>query len=75
MNNINEARNLETKIKKLVNTLQINTVYNNHIEIFKVENNNLQNLITKIDDISLNITIKNKHKIVNNLVNNLELFR
>jgi hypothetical protein len=36
MNNINEAINLEKKIK----TLKINKVYNTHIEIFEVDNNN-----------------------------------
>ena len=67
MNNINEAINLEKKIKTLVKSLNINTVYNTHVEIFEVDNNNLHNLIEKIDVFSLKI-----NKIIKNNVN-LEL--
>jgi hypothetical protein len=67
MNNINEAITLEKKIKILVKSLKINTVYNTHVEIFKVDNNNLHNLIEKIDVFSLKI-----NKIIKNNVN-LEL--
>ena len=60
MNNINEAINLEKKIKTLVKSLKINKVYNTHVEIFEVDNNNLHNLIEKIDVFSLKtIKIKN----------------
>jgi hypothetical protein len=48
-----ESIKLENKIKTLVKTLKINTVYNTHIEIFEVDNNNLQNLIKKIDELSI----------------------
>ena len=69
MDNMNEAINLETKIKKLTKSLNINIVYNNHIEIFKIDNNNLQNIIKKIDELSL--TIINKNSIIiedNNII-------
>uniref|UniRef100_A0A6C0EBS9 Uncharacterized protein n=1 Tax=viral metagenome TaxID=1070528 RepID=A0A6C0EBS9_9ZZZZ len=55
MNNMNDAIKLENKIKTLVKTLKINTVYNTHVEIFEVDNNNLQNLIKKIDELSFKI--------------------
>jgi prophage antirepressor-like protein len=61
MNNINDAIKLEKKIKTLVKELNINIIYNTHVEIFKVDNNNLQNLIKKIDELSFKI-INNKHK-------------
>jgi prophage antirepressor-like protein len=64
MNNMNNAIKLETKIKTLVKTLNINTVYNTHIEIFEIDNNNLQNIIEKIDGFSLKI-----NKIIKNDVN------
>jgi prophage antirepressor-like protein len=66
MNNMNEAIRLENKIKKLVKLSNINMIYNNHIEIFAVNNIDLQDLINKIDGLSLNLNIKNKQ-------NNLEL--
>jgi prophage antirepressor-like protein len=71
MNNMNNAIKLENKIKTLVKTLKINTVYNTHVEIFKVDNNNLQNLIKKIDDLSL----KTSKLLKNNNDNNLELLK
>jgi prophage antirepressor-like protein len=55
MHNINDAIKLENKIKILVKTLNINIIYNTHVEIFNVDNNNLQNLIKKIDELSLKI--------------------
>ena len=55
MNNMNESIKLENKIKILVKTLNINIVYNSHIEIFEVDNYNLHKLIKKIDELSLNI--------------------
>ena len=55
MNNMNESRHLENKIKKLVKTLNINIIYNNHIEIFQVNNNDLEQLIEKFDELSLTI--------------------
>ena len=67
MNNMNEAIKLENKIKKLVKTLNINIIFNNHIEIFEVDNNNLQNIIEKINGLSLKI-----NKIIKNDIN-LEL--
>ena len=69
MNNMNESKQLENKINKLVNTLNINITYycanNNYQEIFETDNNNLQNIIKKIDDLSSNII--NKSKISNNV--------
>uniref|UniRef100_A0A6C0EFP7 Bro-N domain-containing protein n=1 Tax=viral metagenome TaxID=1070528 RepID=A0A6C0EFP7_9ZZZZ len=66
MNNMNDAIKLENKIKTLVKTLKINTVYNTHIEIFEVDNNNLQNLIKKIDELSFKIiNTKNNENIKN----------
>ena len=71
MNNMNESKQLENKINKLVNTLNINITYycanNNYKEIFVTDNNNLQNIIQKIDDLSSNIINKSK------LSNNVEL--
>jgi prophage antirepressor-like protein len=55
MNNMNDSRRLENKIKKLVKTLNINIIYNNHIEIFQVNNNDLEQLIEKFDELSLTI--------------------
>ena len=70
MNNMNESKQLENKINKLVNTLNINITYycanNNYKEIFVTDNNNLQNIIQKIDDLSSNIININEN-------NNLEL--
>ena len=70
MNNMNESKQLENKINKLVNTLNINITYycanNNYQEIFETDNNNLQNIIKKIDDLSSNIINKNNSKIENN---------
>ena len=69
MDNMNKAINLETKIKKLTKLLNINIVYNNHIEIFKIDNNNLQHIIKKIDELSL--TIINNNSIIiedNNII-------
>ena len=78
MNNMNEAIKLENKIKTLIKTLKINTVYNTHVEIFEVDNNNLQNLIKKIDELSLkiinnkNININNE-EIINENIKNLDI--
>jgi predicted GIY-YIG superfamily endonuclease len=76
MNNMNNAIKLENKIKKLVNTLNINIIYNKHKEIFKVDNNNLQNLIKKIDELSLKIiNIKNNNNLesINDNIINLDI--
>ena len=76
MNNMNDAIKLENKIKTLVKTLKINTVYNTHIEIFEVDNNNLQNLIKKIDELSLKIinTKNNKNlELINENIKNLDI--
>jgi len=64
MYNMNEAIKLENKIKKLTKSLNINIVYNNHIEIFQVENNNIQNIIKKIDELSLKNINKNNNIII-----------
>ena len=72
MENMNEAINLETKIKKLTKSLNINIVYNNHIEIFEVDNKNLQNIIKKIDELSLTIINKNSIIIEENIIIELE---
>ena len=61
---MNEAIKLENKIKKLTKSLNINIVYNNHIEIFQVENNNIQNIIKKIDELSLKNINKNNNIII-----------
>uniref|UniRef100_A0A6C0EEM0 C2H2-type domain-containing protein n=1 Tax=viral metagenome TaxID=1070528 RepID=A0A6C0EEM0_9ZZZZ len=76
MNNMNDAIKLENKIKTLVKTLNINTVYNTHVEIFEVDNNNLQNLIKKIDELSLKIMhIKNYKnlELINENIKNLDI--
>ena len=65
--------NQKNEIKKLVNTLNINITYyctNNNLLIRKlifnsIINNNLQNIIKKIDNLSS--TIINKNKLSNNL--------
>ena len=62
MKNINDAIKLEKKIIKLTKSLNINIIYNlgntNHKEMFKVNNNDLDNVIKKIDDFSLDINNK-----------------
>jgi prophage antirepressor-like protein len=72
MNNMNEAIKLENKIKTLVKTLNINTVYNTHIEIFEVDNNNLQNLIKKIDELSLKINKNQNNKYIDLINENIK---
>ena len=53
---MNDSEKLEKKIKKLVKELNINIVYlNKHIEFFQIDNNNLYNIINKIDELSLDI--------------------
>uniref|UniRef100_A0A6C0ECL2 Bro-N domain-containing protein n=1 Tax=viral metagenome TaxID=1070528 RepID=A0A6C0ECL2_9ZZZZ len=64
MNNMNDAIKLENKIKTLVKILNINTVYNTHVEIFEVDYNNLQILIKKIDELSLKIINTKNNKIL-----------
>ena len=63
--NMNATISLENKIKALTKSLNINRIYNTHIEIFEVDNNNLQNIINKIDELSLNI-IEDKNIIEDN---------
>jgi len=62
MKNINDAIKLEKKIIKLTKSLNINIIYNlgntNHKEMFKVNNNDLDNVIKKIDDFSLDVNNK-----------------
>ena len=62
MANINQIIELEKKIKKLVQSLDINRVLSNElikdsnqIEIFEIEDHNLGNLIEKIDSFSKEI--------------------
>ena len=67
LNNINNSEKLEKKIKQLVKDLNINITYNNHIEIFQIDNNNLYNIIEKIDELSLKINkINNSNQIKEN---------
>ena len=73
MGNMNEAINLENKIKKLTKSLNYNIIYNNHIEIFEVENDNLYKIIKKIDEMSLKINNKNKNSIEETKIKQLEL--
>ena len=75
MKNINDAIKLEKKIIKLTKSLKINIIYNlgntNHKEIFKVNNNNLENVIKKIEEIkNENLKIEN-----DNLKLKLELLK
>ena len=62
MKNINDAIKLEKKIIKLTKSLNINIIYNlgntNHKEIFKVNNNELDNVIKNIDNFSLDVNNK-----------------
>jgi hypothetical protein len=61
MKNINQIIELEKKIKKFVHSLDINRVLcnelslDNQVEIFEIEDNNLYNLIEKIDEFSIEI--------------------
>jgi hypothetical protein len=71
MNNMNESLLLEKKIKSFVKSININTIYNNHIEIFEIDNINLNKIINKIDELKLNIIKNNKEKRLYKL--NLEL--
>ena len=71
MNNMNESLLLEKKIKSFVKLININTIYNNHIEIFEIDNINLNKIINKIDELKLNIIKNNKEKRLYKL--NLEL--
>jgi len=59
MKNKNYAIELENKIKKFIKTSEINVIYNNHVEIFEIDIDKLQNIIKKIDDLSLDIINKN----------------
>jgi prophage antirepressor-like protein len=58
MKNINQIIELEKKIKKLVYSLNINRVLTNennkdsHVEFFEIDNDNLHNIIRKIDEFS-----------------------
>ena len=64
MESINQIVNLEKKIKNLVYSLNINRVIytelikETHVEIFEIDNDNLYNIIKKIDDFS-NEILKN----------------
>ena len=64
MVNINQIIELEKKIKKLVQSLDINRILTfneidgNQVEIFEIENHNLVNLIEKIDNFSIEILNK-----------------
>ena len=58
MNNMNESKQLENKINKLDINITYYCANNNYKEIFKTDNNNLQNIIKKII---------NKSKISNNV--------
>jgi hypothetical protein len=57
MDNMNQSTKLESLVKRMVNTLQINIIYNKHIEIFKIDT--IDNIINKIDEMSLKIKSKN----------------
>uniref|UniRef100_A0A6C0EDF1 C2H2-type domain-containing protein n=1 Tax=viral metagenome TaxID=1070528 RepID=A0A6C0EDF1_9ZZZZ len=73
MNNMNEAIKMENKIKRLVQALNINIIYNKHKEIFEADNANLLNLIKKIDELSIDIIKKNYIKFDEKNTKQLEL--
>jgi len=52
---MNNSGKLENKIKNLTKELNINIIYNKHIEFFQIDNNNLSNMINKIDELALKI--------------------
>ena len=53
--NMNFSKDMENKIKKFVYSININIQYGKHVEIFQIDNINLNNIITKIDKIKLDI--------------------
>ena len=65
------SRIVTTIPKSFVKSININTIYNNHIEIFEIDNINLNKIINKIDELKLNIIKNNKEKRLYKL--NLEL--
>jgi len=56
---MNDSGKLENKVKKLMKDIKINITYDKHIEFFQIENNNLPNIINKIDELSLKINKDN----------------
>ena len=74
-NNIakHNAIKLENKIKKLIKAVNINIIYFNHVEIFEVDQYNLQNIINKIDDFYLNINKNNQQIELNKQMEILKL--
>ncbi len=52
---MNFSKDMENKIKKFVYSININIQYGKHVEIFQIDNINLNNIITKIDKIKLDI--------------------
>ena len=71
MKNINDAKKLEKRIMNLTKSLNINIIYNlgntNHKEIFKVNNNELDSVIKKIDNFTLDIDNKNEKQSLEDL--------
>jgi predicted GIY-YIG superfamily endonuclease len=53
MDTINESTALEKKIKKMVNYLHINIIYNKHIKIFQIDN--IDNIINKFNELELKV--------------------
>ena len=65
LNNINDAIKLEMKIKKLVYLLNINITYNNHIEIFEIDDSNLKSIIDKINKFHIKLNAYSKLSDIN----------
>ena len=58
---MNLSKEMENKIKNFVKSIDINIQYGKHIEFFQIDNNNLNNIINKIDKFKLDI-IKDSDK-------------
>ena len=65
--NMNLSKEMENKIKKFVKSININIQYGKHIEFFEIDDKNLNDIIKKIDNLSLDIINNNKLKYINEL--------
>jgi len=52
---MNLSKEMENKIKKFTKSININIQYGKHIEFFEIDDNNLNDIIKKIDNLSFNI--------------------
>ena len=53
--NMNLSKEMENKIKNFVKSININIQYGKHIEFLQIDNNNLNNIIFKINKFKLDI--------------------